>query len=598
YLETKSLNSFYRYKAEEIELVWKTATIANMEAIASYYSKLMDRETIQILKLARSGEEKDLILARKKLLAHLWSRYEILREGYGVKGLIFVTPDNRVLIRLHAPHVYGDDFSQVYPALKNLRDSKQPTHGFAILRLVSGYAYAFPVIDENGEYLGAVVMVRNSGTILENLHLANPDWLYAVVLNKSLVEERMLEEYRYAYEPLPGSERWVYDSYDDYYKSITNRLAERMGLSMESVFKSPEFVKLVSSENSGSVLIKGDIVVTFLKLYEQGVKEPSALLLGFHKEPFISAVGQTHKLYSLASLLFLEGLILSLYIFTLKARQVQVQAKELELISDYVSAGLIIADEQNRIHLANAHAHRMLGYSERELKNKTLDEVILNCEPMEEGEKQWIECKLKKEDGTFIYVQLEPRRIQIDRRLVNILTFFDITERKEKEMVLKTMSNTDALTGLYNRRFIYSRLIEEKERADKHQSTFSTIFADVDNFKNINDTYGHAMGDRVLIEVAHKIKYCIRVDDVVARWGGEEFLILLPNVGLKGAEALAERIRKSVQEINILGVDGITISLGVATYRLGESIDELISRADHALYTAKREGKNRVVVHV
>ncbi|MCX8076737.1 MAG: hypothetical protein N3C57_06865, partial [Aquificaceae bacterium] len=138
YLENKFLNSFYRYKTEEIKLMWKTATIANMEAIASYYSKLMDRETIQILKLARSGEEKDLILARQKLLAHLWSRYEILREGYGVKGLIFVTPDNRVLIRLHAPHVYGDDFSQVYPALKNLRDSKQPTHGFAILRLVSG----------------------------------------------------------------------------------------------------------------------------------------------------------------------------------------------------------------------------------------------------------------------------------------------------------------------------------------------------------------------------------------------------------------------------------------------------------------------------
>lgn len=159
---------------------------------------------------------------------------------------------------------------------------------------------------------------------------------------------------------------------------------------------------------------------------------------------------------------------------------------------------------------------------------------------------------------------------------------------------------TDALTGLYNRRYLESQLASLIEQAVNRGKLLSVLTLDVDYFKSVNDTYGHDAGDRVLQEVAGRIRGCVRSVDLACRTGGEEFVVVLPDTDLTVAERIGERIRKSVAARPFNPGPGciltITASLGVSSIgSADDSLEELLKRADRALYRAKHEGRNRVV---
>ena len=167
---------------------------------------------------------------------------------------------------------------------------------------------------------------------------------------------------------------------------------------------------------------------------------------------------------------------------------------------------------------------------------------------------------------------------------------------------LEQLAITDSLTGLYNRRYLHERFEEEFARATRYQLPFSCVIFDIDDFKAVNDTYGHLVGDVVLKEIAERMISCTRRVDILARYGGEEFVILLPQTDNEGATIEAERVR-SVMESHTFSqiADGqrVTVSVGVATLDPDTMRDNeaLLRAADEALYEAKRRGKNCVVVH-
>ncbi len=157
------------------------------------------------------------------------------------------------------------------------------------------------------------------------------------------------------------------------------------------------------------------------------------------------------------------------------------------------------------------------------------------------------------------------------------------------------MAVTDSLTGLYVRRYFLVKLQEELHRAERYDNIVSIVMADLDHFKNINDTYGHDAGDRVLSAVGKFLQKNIRDVDMVARYGGEEFVIMIPEATKNSAHVLSERLRKQIAKINIKDLPSITISLGIATYPYdGSNMEDLIKKADAAMYAAKRAGRNRV----
>jgi diguanylate cyclase (GGDEF)-like protein/hemerythrin-like metal-binding protein len=159
---------------------------------------------------------------------------------------------------------------------------------------------------------------------------------------------------------------------------------------------------------------------------------------------------------------------------------------------------------------------------------------------------------------------------------------------------LEQMASTDMLTGAWNRRHFEEAVEGEIHRSSRYGHPLSLLFLDIDHFKRINDTFGHAAGDQVLREMASCIRGAIRLSDSLARWGGEEFLVLMPNTGLSSATALAERVRSHLAGHTFTGVGQVTASLGVAEYLPANSLHEWLDRADRAMYRAKGEGRNRV----
>ena len=163
----------------------------------------------------------------------------------------------------------------------------------------------------------------------------------------------------------------------------------------------------------------------------------------------------------------------------------------------------------------------------------------------------------------------------------------------ERERGLEELAYNDELTRLYNRRFLSRQLSALVRSATRHARTLSIVLVDIDRFKSINDTHGHARGDAVLARVAARLVHVLREEDYAGRWGGEEFLILLPDVDEAGGQATAERLRASVGGRPVAGLH-VTVSAGCATWAPDESPDDLLRRADAALYVAKRGGRDQV----
>jgi len=176
---------------------------------------------------------------------------------------------------------------------------------------------------------------------------------------------------------------------------------------------------------------------------------------------------------------------------------------------------------------------------------------------------------------------------------------------KELKDTIKTVSTTDELTGLYNRTCLHQRLEEELSRAKRYNLPLSTILLDIDFFKVVNDIYGYSWGDVLLKQVTEILKRRARREDVLTRYGDEEFILVLPNTTEENAYIFAERIRKDIEEMEFIpeGEEEkhpVTASSGIASYPFLSAIDEtadtIIRYSEHALYAAKKRGKNQVVL--
>ncbi len=174
-------------------------------------------------------------------------------------------------------------------------------------------------------------------------------------------------------------------------------------------------------------------------------------------------------------------------------------------------------------------------------------------------------------------------------------------ELKKANQRLTNLSNTDALTEIYNRRYLMNTMVREVLRAKRYHTPLSFLIMDLDNFKHLNDTYGHQAGDRILRDVCRRLQSIQRQTDIFARYGGEEFALLMTQTPLCNAEKAAEKFRQAVAEkpftVQNKAID-VTLSCGLSCFVDGEidTIDSIIMTADKALYLAKKEGKNRVVI--
>lgn len=192
------------------------------------------------------------------------------------------------------------------------------------------------------------------------------------------------------------------------------------------------------------------------------------------------------------------------------------------------------------------------------------------------------------------------KRMKDNRRLEKLSKRVQALNRELE--ATRAESLTDGLTGVYNRKALDGYLIDLVERNLTGREPFCLLLLDIDDFKAVNDTFGHQVGDRVLIAVARQCRGIIRGDDFIGRYGGEEFAVVIPGVSLRVARRRAEQLcrqiadtRYELDEQKQRGVLGVTVSIGVGSYRRGDTVSAVLAKADQSLYAAKAAGKNRVV---
>ena len=304
-----------------------------------------------------------------------------------------------------------------------------------------------------------------------------------------------------------------------------------------------------------------------------------------------------------------------------KEKELEKKLKENEelfsTIFNGMTEGVYIND--TRILYANPAAVEFFGYPEKELYNMNIwdlfgekDRPVIkaNIERRLNGERFYFEYTFYTftKKGKEKYILFHVQTIVYQGRFVALAIFFDITDKvllerelEKEKLRFQELSETDPLTGIFNRRKLDNILDEYVKLALRYNMPLSLIMFDIDHFKEINDNYGHQIGDNILIELANLIKTNLRETDFFARFGGEEFMILMPETNLIYAKAKAESLRKLIEENVFKYIYRLTCSFGVVEYggkdnfgNTQDIINSFIKRVDNALYRAKENGRNRV----
>jgi diguanylate cyclase (GGDEF)-like protein/PAS domain S-box-containing protein len=293
-----------------------------------------------------------------------------------------------------------------------------------------------------------------------------------------------------------------------------------------------------------------------------------------------------------------------------KRKELSVKLHEKQILFETLTENLpdgIIVHNMELIEYTNPTFEKLCGFNDRELKSKSIVDVFTINEKsyildlfqklaLNEIKKFNIETKILTKKSKEVWVRIKTKTLMHGNNFYFLTIVTDISKEKVENDKLAKLAYFDALTGIYNRRKFDEIFKTETNRVRRYQRTLSALFFDIDHFKRVNDTYGHDIGDEVLIKMSKIIQLNIRDTDYFARWGGEEFILLLPETSIIEANLMAEHIRNTIEKNIFNKVGSLTISIGLSELKESERNTTFIKRLDTALYKAKSDGRNRTIV--
>ena len=551
---------------------------------------------------------------RRALYDKLQNSWASLNKAFGFRQLHFhLPPGSTSFLRVHKPAKFGDPMHDTRHTVVHVNEAREPVTGFETGRVYSGLrgvvpVYA-PVPDGSGRtFVGALEAGVSFEKVLANVH-ERVGAEIAVLLNKDHVEDNMWPN---AIESLFGSDQPIGGFYLE--AATSDRVASRLRRIVAGLPEEQGTVRLFSGLWNGAAAATQAPLYDYRTRTREGAGPVGRVVVIQDAE---EAMAELHRnlrrnaIYGGVTFLVVE-LLLFFGIRRLSAhlegriRQRTAQLEEAQRVGNlgswvwYLDAGAMWWSRQ---------VYRIFGYApetfwpdketfvglthpkDRHKLKAFLDQARAGDAP------DPLDHRIVTRDGSIRHVR---ERVELQRDaegtpLRMMATIQDITEQRQLEEALAHQAHHDQLTGLYNRYAFEEVLVREKERAIRHEAAFAVVMLDIDHFKAINDSEGHVAGDEVLKTLAELLGGRLRSSDVLARWGGEEFIVLLPETGWSGGLRVAEDLRASVAAARFPVAREVTVSVGLAVYQTGEAAKELIKRADNALYTAKEGGRNRVV---
>ena len=289
-----------------------------------------------------------------------------------------------------------------------------------------------------------------------------------------------------------------------------------------------------------------------------------------------------------------------------RTRDLQESEANLRALIDFSPVGMVltrIAD--STILMANRRAAAMFDLPLHEIQGRGAPQHWVNLAErdrylehiMRHGRIDDFEAEMQTTNGRALWASLSGQRLRFAGEDALLAAIVDVTAQRQARQDLVQQAMHDPLTGIFNRRHVEDVLRKEVDRAERHARPLAVAMMDADHFKSINDTYGHQTGDEVLREISERCRKMLRSNDVLGRYGGEEFVIVFPETNIGEAAIVAERLRAAVAENPIQVGDNTlaaTVSIGLAAFAPGQDLEKLFERADSALYAAKQDGRNLV----
>ncbi len=317
----------------------------------------------------------------------------------------------------------------------------------------------------------------------------------------------------------------------------------------------------------------------------------------------VHTVGISLTIFFLGSLAFL----LELHVLKKIKSIIKYEENVCETLLNLSMEGIYLENDRGEILDCNESIHRMLGYTKKEFLSLSLADLMPEDQRKSFSPEKSIDLKnshkevvIKKKDGTLFSAEISISDLELEDEKRQITFLRDITERKSIEKHLKELSTKDGLTQLYNRRYIFKKLRSEVKRSNMNGLPLSISLIDIDHFKKINDVFGHMMGDEVLKNIAKILQENLRDKDHIGRYGGEEFLIILPNTKSKEALKVMQRIKTTINQL-IWKDENLVVSFsgGIIEKNSKSSytkLEEMVDEADKLLYRAKNSGRNRIEI--
>lgn len=510
-------------------------------------------------------------------------RYKTLtEENPSLTIMQFHAPDGRSIVRMHLKEKFGDNIAARRPMLRDVHKNHKMVTGFEGGLGGMAYRVIMPVFD-NDTYIGALEFGIDSTYFIDKLkQMTGSQSILMIHQNVLGAVDESLYQNRYGdyrYSDLEREEKEILNAFAEKNHKIEPRNIRVKDKDYEI---HPLFLKDAENRNVGTIICIYDVTGGFQNTVETVI---GSVLLTALLVMLFWGVFQ----YFLSSLIGKINLQ-ERYIHTILNSQ-----KNIVIVTDGVE--IIYANQPFFDYFDYPTLERFRqshpcicdffepGESNEYLLGKI--EGILWTDYLIQYNKHEHKVKMTLNSKTSIFT-VHSQKMEYDNQIRHVVVFTDITK-------LNDLATLDALTQVGNR-FQFDKVLSHSiTLAERYGRSLSILLIDIDFFKNVNDSYGHLVGDEVLKTMARILGENIRKSDILARWGGEEFVILLPDSDLSSAAKIAEHLRQKVEESDFAPVDKITCSIGVARWNEGENPDQLLRRVDEKLYLAKEEGRNRVV---